>query len=83
MTSLGGKRSFGDAGPMADLRHCRFAGAVSFTAPHDGLFETSARIVCDNRSAIFQTAETAVPCALFQQILTAIAALRPMPQARC
>jgi hypothetical protein len=67
---------------MTDLRHCRLAGAVSFTAPHDGLFETSARIVCDNRSVIFQMAETAVPCALFQQILTAIAALRLLPPAR-
>ena len=36
---------------------------------------------CHNRSVIFQTAETAVPCALFQQILAAIAALRLLPQA--
>jgi hypothetical protein len=68
---------------MTNLRHCRLAGAVSFTVPHDGRFETSARIVCDNRSVIFQTAETAVPRPLFQQILTTIAPLRLLPPARC
>ena len=52
---------------------------MSFTVPRDGRFETSARIVCDNRSVIFQTAETAVPRPLFQQILTTIAALRLLP----
>jgi hypothetical protein len=43
MTAWGGKRSFGEAGPMTDLRHCRLDGAVSLTVPHDGLFETGAR----------------------------------------
>ena len=37
---FGGKRAFRDAGPVTDLRHCRLAGAVSFIAPHNGLFET-------------------------------------------
>jgi hypothetical protein len=32
---------------------------------------------------IFQMAEVAVPRALFQEILSAIAALRPSPPARC
>jgi hypothetical protein len=37
----------------------------------------------DSRSVIFQMAEVAVPRALFQEILSAIAALRPSPPARC
>ena len=35
------------------------------------------------RSITFQMAEVMVPRALFQKILAAIAALRPLPPARC
>jgi len=42
-----------------------------------------ARIVGHGRSVIFQMAEVAVPRGRFQQILAAIATLRPSPPARC
>ena len=45
--------------------------------------EIGAKIVRHGRSVIFQMAEVMVPRDLFQQILTAIAALRPLPPARC
>jgi hypothetical protein len=37
----------------------------------------------DDQTAIFQMAEVIVPRALFQKILGATAALRPLPSARC
>jgi hypothetical protein len=42
-----------------------------------------AKIVRHGRSITFQMADVMVPCALFQKILAAIAALRPLPPARC
>jgi hypothetical protein len=42
-----------------------------------------AEMVRHGRSVIFQRAEVAVPRALFQQVLGAIAVLRPLPPARC
>jgi hypothetical protein len=42
-----------------------------------------ARIVRHGRSVAFQMAEVLVPRGLFQQILAAIATLRPLPSARC
>ena len=42
-----------------------------------------AKIVRHGRSITFQMAEVMVPRALFQEILGAIAALRPLPPARC
>jgi hypothetical protein len=41
-----------------------------------------AKIVRHGRSVVFQMAEVAVPRALFQEILNAIAALRPSSLAR-
>jgi hypothetical protein len=49
----------------------------------DRLVKIGAKIVRHGRSVIFQMAEVMVPRNLFQQILTAIAALRPLPPARC
>jgi hypothetical protein len=43
----------------------------------------SAKIVRHGRSITFQMAEVMVSRGLFQQILDAPAALRPLPQARC
>jgi hypothetical protein len=42
-----------------------------------------AKIVRHDRSITFQMAEVMVPRGLFKQILSAIAALRPLPPARC
>ena len=42
-----------------------------------------AKIVHHGRSIAFRMAEVMVPRALFQKILAAIAALRPLPPARC
>jgi len=42
-----------------------------------------AKIVRHGRSITFQMAEVMVPRDLFQTILAAIAALLPLPQARC
>jgi len=42
-----------------------------------------AKIVRHGRSVTFQMAEIMVPRELFQQILAAIATLRPSPPARC
>jgi hypothetical protein len=49
----------------------------------DRLVKIGAKIVRHGRSITFQMAEVMVPRGLFQQILDAIAALRPLPQARC
>jgi hypothetical protein len=55
----------------------------SMTTLRNRLVKIGAKIVRHGRSVIFQMAEVAVPRALFQEILSAIAALRPSPQARC
>jgi hypothetical protein len=46
-------------------------------------FKIGARVVRHGRSIIFQMAEVMVPRGLFQTIVGAIAALRPLPTARC
>jgi hypothetical protein len=55
----------------------------SMTTLRNRLVKIGARIVRHGRSVIFQMAEVMVPRRLFQQILAAIAALRPFPLARC
>ena len=56
----------------------------SLTTLRDRLVKIGAKIVRHGRSITFQMAEVMVPRALFQQILAAIAALRPLPPpARC
>jgi hypothetical protein len=55
----------------------------SMTTLRNRLVKIGARIVRHGRSVIFQMAEVAVPRALFEQILAAIATLRPTPPARC
>lgn len=49
----------------------------------DRLVKIGAKIVRHGRSITFQLAEVMVPRALFQQILDAIATLRPLPAGRC
>jgi len=53
------------------------------TTLRDRLVKIGARIVRHGRSISFQMAEVMVPRRLFQTILRAIAALRPLPPARC
>ena len=55
----------------------------SMTTLRERLAKIGAKIVRHGRSIAFQMAEVAVPRALFQVILSAIAALRPSPPARC
>jgi len=55
----------------------------SMTTLRDRLVKIGAKIVRHGRSVIFQMAEVMVPRYLFQEILTAIAALRLLPPARC
>ena len=55
----------------------------SMTTLRERLVKIGAKIVRHGRSVIFQMAEVMVPRYLFQEILTAIAALRPLPPARC
>ena len=55
----------------------------SMTTLRDRLVKIGAKIVRHGRSITFQMAEVMVPGALFQKILAAIAALRPLPPARC
>jgi len=55
----------------------------SMTTLRDRLVKIGAKIVRHGRSITLQMAEVMLPRALFQQILTAIAALRPLPSARC
>jgi hypothetical protein len=55
----------------------------SMTTLRDRMVKIGARIVRHGRSVTFQMAEVMVPRALFGQILDAIAALRPLPPARC
>ena len=55
----------------------------SLTTLRERLVKIGARIVRHGRSIVFQMAEVMVPRGLFQSIVTAIAALRPLPPARC
>jgi hypothetical protein len=55
----------------------------SLTTLRERLVKIGAKIVRHGRSITFQMAEVVVPRGLFQQILTAIAALRPLPVALC
>ena len=55
----------------------------SLTTLRERLVKIGAKIVRHGRSITFQMAEVMVPRGLFQQILTAIAALRPLPVALC
>ena len=55
----------------------------SMTTLRERLVKIGAKIVRHGRSIIFQMVEVMVPRQLFQKILTAIAALRPLPPARC
>jgi hypothetical protein len=53
------------------------------TTLRDRLVEIGARIVWHGRAITFQMAEGIVPRDMFQKTLAAIAALRPLPPARC
>ena len=55
----------------------------SMTTRRDRLVKIGAMIFCHGRSITFQMAEVMVSRGLFQQIIDAITALRPLPQARC
>jgi hypothetical protein len=55
----------------------------SMTTLRDRLVKIGARIVRHGRAITFQMAEVMVSRGLFQQILAAISALRPLPSARC
>jgi len=55
----------------------------SLTTLRERLVKIGAKIVRHGRSITFQMAEVMVPRGLFQQIVTAIAALRPLPVALC
>jgi hypothetical protein len=55
----------------------------SLTTLRDRLVKIGAKIVRHGRAIVFQMAEVMVPRDLFQKILAAIAALRPLPPARC
>ena len=55
----------------------------SMTTLRDRLVKIGAKIVRHGRSIIFQMAEAIVPRDLFERILGAIAALRPLPPSRC
>jgi len=59
------------------------AAQWSMTTLRGRLVKIGARIVQHGRSITFQLAEVMVTRGLFQQILTAIAALRPSPPVRC
>ena len=55
----------------------------SMTTLRDRLVKIGAKIVRHGRSITFQMAEVMVSRGLFQEILDAIAALRPVPAVRC
>jgi len=55
----------------------------SLSTLRDRLVKIGAKIVRHGRSIMFQMAEVMVSRGLFQQILDAIAALRPLPPAQC
>jgi hypothetical protein len=53
------------------------------TTLRDRLVKIGAKVVRHSRSITFQMAEAMVPRGLFEKILSTIAALRPLPPARC
>ena len=53
------------------------------TTLRDRLIKIGAKIVRHGRSITFQMTEVIVSRGLFQQVLDAIAALRPLPAVRC
>jgi hypothetical protein len=55
----------------------------SMTTLRDRLVKIGAKIVRHSRSITFQMAEVMVPRGLFEKILSTIAALSPLPPARC
>jgi hypothetical protein len=55
----------------------------SLTTLRQRLVKIGAKIVRHGHCVIFQMAEVAVPRDMFQKILAAIAALRPLPSAQC
>ena len=55
----------------------------SLSTLRDRLVKIGAKIVRHGRSITFQMADVMVPRTLFQKILAAIAALRPLPPVRC
>jgi hypothetical protein len=55
----------------------------SLTTLGDRLVKIGAKVVHHGRSIIFQMAEVMVSRGLFQRILDAISALRPLPPVRC
>ena len=55
----------------------------SMTTLRDRLVKLGAKIVSHGRSITFQIVDVMVPCDLLQNILDAIAALRPLPAALC
>ena len=55
----------------------------SLTTLRERLVKIGAKIVRHGRSIFFQMAEVMVSRDLFRKILAAIAALRPLPPARC
>ena len=55
----------------------------SLTTLRERLVKIGAKIVRHGRSITFQMAEVMVSRDLFRKILAAIAALRPLPPARC
>jgi hypothetical protein len=55
----------------------------SMTTLRDRLVKIGAKVVRHSRSITFQMAEVMVPRGLFEKILSTIAALRPLPRARC
>ena len=66
--------------------HTGAAGGVaqwSLTTLRERLVKIGAKVVRHGRSITFQMAEVTVPRQLFEKILTAMAALRPLPPARC
>ena len=86
-----GSRITSDAGLLAYnlanfLRTLTLPEAVkqwSLTTLRERLVKIGAKIVRHGRSIIFQMAEVMVSRDLFRKILDAIAALRPLPPARC
>jgi len=55
----------------------------SLSTLRDRLVKLGAKIVRHGRSIMFQMAEVMVSRGLFQQILDAIATLRPLPPGQC
>ena len=70
-------------GASADINRPRRSSTGPLTTPRDRLVKIGAKIVRHGRSIAFQMAEVMVPHALFRQVLTAIAPLRPKAPHRC